>query len=119
MTAKKLMKMSLSGGTVNSKKVEILMKNLVRLKPQGTISILKIYKRLVSRAIAQETLIVESSTPSVIRPVEKRLLAKTGAKKVTYKTNPDIVFGARLVHGDWIFDSTLDAKLNQVASINN
>lgn len=106
--------MSLVNNTVSSKKVEDVLRVIVKLRPQGSISILKIYKRLIAQVIARETLVVESSSPSAIKPIEKKLLAKTGAKKVTYKTNPEIVFGARMVHGDWIYDTTLDARLRQI-----
>lgn len=118
-TAKDLLKKSLSGGSVDSQKVTAVLKNLASSKPQGLIGILKVYKRLIESKIAGETLTIESPAPiTTLKKFEKELLNKTGAKKTQYKTNPNLVFGARITSGDWVWENTLETKLKQLTISN-
>lgn len=115
--AKEMFKKSLTAGSVDSKKVTSILKNLTGAKPQGLIGILKVYKRLVESKLAAETLIIES--PAQITTLKKlghELSQKTGAKKVVYKFNPDLVFGAKITSGNWVWEDTLETKLKQLTA---
>lgn len=113
--AKDLFKKSLSHDSVDSKKASALLKNLVSSKPQGLIGILKVYKRLIESKIAEETLTIESSTPtSTLKKFEKELMSKTGAKKTKYIISPNLIFGAKITNGDWVWEDTLATKLQQL-----
>lgn len=117
--AKDLLKKSLSSGSVDANKVTAVLKNLAASKPQGQVGILKVYKRLIESKIAAETLTIESpASISTLKKFEKELLKKTGAKKTQYIVNPNLVFGARITNGDWVWEDTLETKLKQL-TINN
>ncbi len=118
--AKDLLKKSLSNGAVDTKKVTAVLKNLAASKPQGLIGILKVYKRLIETRIARETLIIESPAQTFnLKKFESELLNKTGAKKTIFITNPNLVFGAKITNGDWVWEDTLETKLKQVSEITN
>lgn len=118
--AKAMFKKSLSDGFLDEKKVKQVLKEIADQKGTQTVKILRIYKKLIEKALANEEIIIESAQKNMTnkKEIEKTLLSKTNAKKVVFRTNPTIVFGARITHGDWIYDSTLDAKLKQL-TINN
>lgn len=113
--AKKLYRESFEGNAISEKKITQIIKSLVKEKPQGLTTILKTYKRLIKNALAKKQIIVEAAEkmPNQ-KEFEKTILAKTHAQKVIFITNPKIVFGAKITHGDWIYDATLDAKLMQL-----
>lgn len=113
--AKTLFKKSLTDGTVNVKKVQLVLKETVARKPPQLVSILKIYKKLIENTLLEEQVVVETALKLANqKKIEKEILNKTGAKKIIYKTNPKIVLGAKITHGDWVWDATLGAKLAQL-----
>lgn len=115
LIAKQMFKSSLSKGKVDTDKVRTILKRMLSQKPAGLLKILNIYKRLIEAAVSKELLILESAVEVANKKLlEKELLKKTGASKILYKTNPKITFGAKISHGDWIYDETLDAKLEQL-----
>lgn len=115
---KLLFKKSLSGsGIVDPKKVRLVLAYLQKSKGTNLKNLLTGYKNIIQAKLEKEEVIVE--TPSTIaykKNIEKRLLEKTGAKKVSYVTNSNLIFGARIKHGDWIWEDTLDSKLEQIKS---
>ncbi len=109
-----MFKASLKNGTIDKTLVNKVLKEITSQKPYGLSKILKIYKRLVARKLAREEVTVEAAA---IPPLDKSaFLKKTGAKRIILKKNPGIVFGAKITHGDWIWEETLDSKLNQIKS---
>lgn len=117
--AKNLFKKSLNHGLVDPKRVSVVLKNLTASRPQGLVGILKVYKRLIESKIAGETLVIESPAPTnTLEKFRKDLLNKTAAKKIVYIVNPDLVFGAKITNGDWVWEDTLETKLQQL-TINN
>ena len=116
---KSMFKNSLSNGQVDSKKVQDIIREIISKKPANPVKILKSYKRLLSSALTKEEIVVESAEKITgSGQFEEKLLKQTGAKQVSYKTNPKIIFGAKITHGDWIWDATLQAKLERL-TINN
>lgn len=117
--AKNLFKKSLTQGSIDSKKVSAILSHISSSKPQGLIGILKVYKRLIESKIAGETITIESPAPiKSLKKFEAELLKKTAAKKIVYILNPDLVFGAKITNGDWVWEDTLNTKLKQL-TINN
>lgn len=115
--AKNLFKLSISNGFIDISNVRRILSLLDKSGQSGKIQILKHYKRLIEEKLNKETVIVEAAsqiTPT--KQFEEVILNKTIAKNIKYKINPDIVFGAKVTSGDWIFDSTLDAKLKQLTN---
>ena len=106
---------SLTDGSTDPEKTRKVLRRVILEKPPGLLNILKIYKRLVETAVVKEQIILETAVAlSNKKPLEKELLKKTGARNFLYKTSPKITFGAKITHGDWIYDATLDAKLEQL-----
>ncbi len=113
--AKLMFKKSLKSGSVDSNKVRTIIKLVMGQKLTHPQKVLKTYKRLVESQLKREEIMVESATTiKNEKDFGKHLMAKTGAKRVSYKINPEIVVGTRITHGDWIYDETLDAKLGQL-----
>ncbi len=115
--AKLMFKESLNkNGFIDPQKVrQVLAK--ISLHQKDTIKILKIYKRLIAKTQAKEEIVIEAAGKIKLqKKTEKEIIAKTHAAKIIYRVNPKIVFGARLTHGDWIWDATLDAKLKQLTT---
>ena len=116
--AKLLFKKSVTGGTVDNKKVELILKNLAK-KPSDTLKILKIYKKLIETALSWQEVAIETANKSQLdKKLQSQVLSKTKAQKIKYKINPKIIIGAKITHGDWIYDATLDTKIQQLI-INN
>jgi F0F1-type ATP synthase delta subunit len=112
--ARGLYKASLKNGMLDSIRAEKVLKEIVKLRPQGLIGILQNYSRLVSQALSWQTVVVESASVSGVHNLEKTLIKSTGAQKVQFKHDPKLVFGARITHGDWIYEDTLASKLQQL-----
>lgn len=117
--AKFLFKNSLTGGTIDIKKAGSILKSLTKKPAPGIIKVLKIYKRLVEIALSWEEILIETADQSALdKKLQSQLFLKTGAKKIKYRLNPKIIAGAKITHGDWIWDATLDAKLKQLTITN-
>ncbi len=113
--AKIMFRDSLSEGLVDTKLVSQILKKIIVQKPPGLINILKIYKRLIETQLKKEEIILEAGSKIANqKKLEKELIKRTGAQRIKFKIDPGIVFGARVTHGDWIYDATLDAKLKQL-----
>ena len=112
--AKYLFKNSFTGNFLDDAKIMQNIKILTSQKPHGLVNILRFYKRLLAQTLAAEVLQIET-TEKLSAVQEKELMAKTNARKIIYNLNPKMVFGAKIKHGDWIYDSSLQAKLSQIA----
>lgn len=114
--AKSLFKESLTFGYLNYSKVKKILAVIASAKIAGKVPVLKAYQRQVQNQLKKEEVVVEVGQKfSPSKNFESQLLAKTAAKAIKYKQNPDIVFGAKISFGDWIYDSTLSTKLEQLA----
>lgn len=111
--AKILFKNSFNNGFLDNKKIMFNLNTISTLKPQGLVNVLRQYKRLIRQALSIEELQIESVDALSIDQ-EKELLIKTNAKRINYKLNPKMVFGAKIKHGDWIYEQSLDNKLSQI-----
>lgn len=115
--AKNMYKLSLTNGLIDEKKVFLILQKLSDEKFPRKVAALKIYKRLLGKKLSWEEIIVEIGTKfATTKDFEKKLLEKTGAAKIRYEIKPEIIFGARLKYGDWVYDETLDAKLSQIST---
>lgn len=115
--ARLLFKKSLDqNGIISPKKVHQILTAIWREKPRGTAGILKAYRRQVFSKLKIEAVEVETAQEVKSKSLEKLILKKTGARSVIFKTNPSLTIGAKITHGDWVWDETLDAKLAQLTS---
>src|SRR3989344_5169336 len=100
--AKIMFKNSLKNGQLDNGQIRSIVSKFVKLKPEGFLKILKAYEKLIETKIAREEIIIESTSP-LDKNQEKEILTRTKAK---------------ITHGDWIYEASLDAKLKQL-TINN
>lgn len=115
--AKTMLKKSLTANIIDEKKARVILNQVMLSKPPQLAAILKTYKRLIELAINSQTLIVETAGKlENSKNIEKTLVAKTAATKVIFKINPLLIIGARITHGDWVYDGTLETKLKQLHS---
>jgi len=113
--AKAMLKKSLKSGLVDSKLVSFVLREIISQKPQGLTKILKVYKRLVENKLKKEEILIETAQKVANqKQLEQEFTKKTRVKRINFKINPKIVFGAKITSGDWIHDATLDAKLGQL-----
>ena len=80
------------------------------------LGILKAYRRLIEAQLKKEEVEIEMAQPQKSKRFEKLILRKTGARRINLKINPDMVVGAKITHGDWIWEESLDAKLKQLTT---
>ena|SRR3989344_1605086 len=113
--AKIMFKNSLKNRQLDNGRIRTIVSKIVKLKPEGFLKILKAYKKLVASQMAKEEILIESATP-LNKNQEKEILTRAEAKNIRYKINKNMVFGAKITHGDWIYDASLDAKLQQLTS---
>jgi len=113
--AKLLFKNSLTSGEIDIKKAGSILKSLTKKPVPDTIKVLKIYKRLIEIALSWEDILIETADRLALdKKLQSQLLLKTGAQKIKYRLNPKIITGAKITHGDWVWDASLDAKLKQL-----
>lgn len=110
--AKLMYKNSLKNGAVDAKLVGKILKKVTGQKAYGLSKILIVYKNLIAQKIAKEEILVEASTLPQLD--KSAFLKKTGAKRIVFKKNSDLVFGAKITHGDWVWEETLDSRLEQI-----
>lgn len=112
MIARILLTKSLDkNGLIGPQKVHQILLAISREKPPRIASILKAYRRLVASKLKKEEVEVETAQVVKSKNLQKVILKKTGARRVIFKTNPSLAIGAKITHGDWVWDETLDAKL--------
>lgn len=117
--AKKLFKKSLDQKRqLSANRVHQILSALTRAKPQGVLGILKAYRRLIAAQLKKEEVEVEAAQTIKSKKIEKLILSKTGARRVNFKINPEVILGAKITHGDWVWDETLDAKLQELTNEN-
>ncbi len=113
--AKTLFKKSITDGLVDENKVRVILKELTSIRPVGLTTILKTYKRLLLEKLSFEEVILETNDRITLQKnYVDEIKKKTGAVRINNQTNQQIVFGAKITHGDWIYDDTLESKLDQI-----
>lgn len=101
----------MSKGYLDTTKARKVIAEVSSQKPSGLGKILTIYKKYVEQQIAREEIIIESAVAVPNKSMEKELLSKTGAKRIKYQIESQMVMGVKIKHGDWLYDESLAAKL--------
>ncbi len=112
--AKIMFKNSMSNGYLDTNKAKKIIAEVSSLKPAGLAKILTAYKKYVQEQIAREEIIIESAVALPNKNMEKELLSKTGAKRIKYQIESKMVTGAKIKHGDWLYDESLSGKLSNL-----
>jgi len=111
LRAKEMFKRSLKDGQIDPQKVKDVLKELSDQKEAKTTKILRIYKNLISQALSWQEVVVETALDTIGDDQKRSIIAKTEAQSVKIVKNPKIVAGAKIYHGDWVYDETLEGKL--------
>ena len=111
LKAKEMFKKSLENTKIDPQKVKAVLNEFYNQKEAKAAKILKIYKNLVSQALSWQEVIVETALDTIGDDQKRSILAKTEAQSVKVVKNPKIVAGAKIYHGDWVYDETLEGKL--------
>ena len=117
--AKLMFKNSFKNGQIDTAKVHSMLKQVITLKPYGLTRILKLYRNLIARQLSKEEIVIEAAAiPSLNKRSfssnKSAFLKKTGARRITFQKNSAMVFGAKITHGDWVWEETLNSKLEQI-----
>ena len=112
--AKIMFKNSMSDGYLDTNKTKRMIVEVSAKNPTGLVKILTAYKKYVQRQIESEEVIIESAVPLPNKSMEKELLSKTGARRIKYQINSQMVTGAKIKHGDWLYDESLSGKLEKL-----
>ncbi len=116
--AKTMANASLTANLVDANEVKKVTEAVISLNPANLTKILKIYKNLIENKMRKEEVTVEIPQKNAIsKQFEQDIKKTTGAKRVSYVINPKLVAGAKITHGDWVYDQTLDTKLEQIILI--
>ena len=116
-TVKLLIKNSLNNGQVDVKKAANIVKALMHSKIPNLLNVLRLYKKRLQIQISKEEVYIETATK--LSGMEKDILGKTGAKRIIYKLNPQMIAGIKIKHGDWVWEESLDSKLTQITQSPN
>lgn len=108
-TAKQLFKLSIVDGVVNEKRVREIIQTLVSRKPLHYVKILETYKNLIENFLSAQEMVIE-----VPKGFDTKDMALKTNKKIVVKEDLSIVFGLRVIDGDWVYDNTLRAKLENI-----
>lgn len=114
-SAKKLFSLSFVNKTLNEQRVLEIVRSLISDQGTQTRAILGMYKNIVTQYIKSHTLVIEVPKGHTITSKEQKELqdiSKTDYIEVV--ENDKIIVGARITHGDWVYDQTLDARLTQL-----
>lgn len=113
--AKTMFAASLKNGLVDEAQGKQILSLVTRRKPQGLLKTLRLYKNLVDSAQNKEKVTIQSAA-KLDRQTLTRISAKTHTRKIAVTVNPRLVFGTRITHGDWVWDNTLEGKLEQLTA---
>jgi hypothetical protein len=105
-TAKQLFALSFVENVFDEKRAMTIVNTLTKQKPLHYVQILKMYKHVIERYFASQQIIVE-----VPKGFSAKAVSVKSEKKLVIQENPDIVFGVRIIDGDWVYDNTLGARL--------
>ncbi len=109
--AKQLFKLSVIDEKINEKRVNEIVSTLVTRKPLHYVQILQGYKNAIENFLTSQEIIIE-----VPKGFTMKDTALKSTKRVVVKENPKIVYGVRIIDGDWVFDNTLEGKLENIVT---
>ncbi len=118
--AKKLLSLSLQDGVVSAERVEAVLTALRNQPPRNAKAILRAYAKLIKRAIAAQTAVVESAVPldeSALKAISQHFSQQYGRAIVVQSSeNPSLIAGLRVRIGDDLYDASITGRLERLAA---
>jgi F-type H+-transporting ATPase subunit delta len=117
--AKKLLGLSLQDGEVSAERVTAILATLRANPPRDAKAVLRVYAKLIKRAIAGQTVTVESAValePSSLTAISEHF-SQQYARPVTVQSviNPSLIAGLRARIGDDLYDASISGRLERLA----
>lgn len=113
--AKKLFALSFVNESLDEKRVLYIVSEVLKDKTREKNALISAYTKLISEYIRYNQIQIEIPKGFSISQSEVELLAKkTKAKYTRIVESEKNIFGAKITHGDWVYDNTLAAKLNNI-----
>jgi F-type H+-transporting ATPase subunit delta len=118
--ARQLYRRCLVDGTLDDARVRLVARRLARSRRRVALPILGAFQRLVRLDLDRHTARIESATPLAgpLRDTLARgLAARYGSPlHVTFRDDPALIGGLRILVGSHVYDGTIRARLNALAA---
>jgi F-type H+-transporting ATPase subunit delta len=118
--ARQLFKMSVVDGAVSAERVSGVLEYLEKHNPSNPVMVLKAYHRLIAAEVAKGVAVVEHAgavNEAMLASIAAAMTRKySRAVTATAKPNPALLAGIRVHVGDDIYESSIAAQLDALAS---
>lgn len=116
--SRSLFRASFTDGRLDASKVKLLVSRLIEAKPRQYVSALQNLQRLVRMELDRRHATIESAvafTPSTASGIEADLKGRYGSDiTVEFKTNPELIGGARIKLGSDVWDGSVRGRLTKL-----
>jgi F-type H+-transporting ATPase subunit delta len=118
--ARQLFKLSLVDGTVSAERVAGVLEYIETHRPPSPLVILRAYQRMVATELAKGHAVVEHAGPvgeATLAAIAAAMTRKYGRPvTASAKPNPALLAGLRVHVGDDIYESSVSAQLDALAT---
>ena len=104
-------------GKFDQKKAEEFVKVFKKLPKLEAIHLLEEFKKQVKRKLSEGTIVVESATELgkvELGEVKKRFDKRFKIYDLRFKKNTELLGGIKVKVGDFVFDDSVNTKINEV-----
>lgn len=119
-SSRQLFRACLVDGKLDEARVRTVVSSVAQSKPRGYIAILDAFARLVASEVDRQRAIVESATaltPAIQADLQASLSKKYGRTlNLEFQTRPDLLGGIRIKVGSDVWDGSVKARLEGLAS---
>jgi F-type H+-transporting ATPase subunit delta len=117
--ARQLFKMSFADGRLSAERVTGVLAYIDKARPSDTLTLLRIYQRLITVEVAKGQAVVEHAgaiSESALQAIAADLSRRYGRSvTATAKPNPSLIAGLRVRVGDDIYESSVSSQLAALA----
>lgn len=118
--ARQLYRRCLVNGVLDETRVRLVARRLARSGRRVAVPVLNAFQRLVRLDIDRHTARIESATPlegPLRDTVAQRLAARYGPRlNISFRDDPALIGGMRIKIASHVYDGTIRARLNAVAT---
>lgn len=118
--ARQLYRRCLVNGVLDETRVRLVARRLARSGRRVAVPVLNAFQRLVRLDIDRHTARIESATPlegPLRDTVAQRLAARYGPRlNISFRDDPALIGGMRIRIASHVYDGTIRARLNAVAT---
>ncbi|MFO1437529.1 MAG: F0F1 ATP synthase subunit delta [Verrucomicrobiaceae bacterium] len=119
-TSRQLFRACMADGKLDEARVRTVVSSVSQSKPRGYIGILDAFARLVANEVDRQRAIVESATaltPAIQSDLQASLSKKYGRTlSLEFQTRPELLGGIRIKVGSDVWDGSVKARLEALAS---